>query len=482
MKNRLLFVCLVLVCNENTNAQNPFTSPVFQFREEKNIIYGTATDFAGNQVSLEMDVFKPIGDGNLKRPIYLHFHGGSWVEISNKEQTEGREVCKDMARRGYLAANVEYRRGFHRLNYYEPYALCSSVVFAGLNNCLYPFDTSEIFRAVFRGMQDAKGAIRFLKSHHLQDSSDIENVFIGGESAGGFIAFATAFMDCLTEKPLSCYTLSNALPADSDFSGCHVAPINLTRADLGSIEGNLNFDSGYNAEVKGVANFFGGVFHNLLENESGKIPAAFLFHQTSDAVVDCYCKSPYATVFEQIINPLNLCQPLITAPVSCGTCSIRDYLNSNPPNKPIFHTEIIENGQANAFANPTGHAYDNILLRTDQMANFFSNVISGQVISNDGKGCETVSDLETNYFSQMQAIAFPNPFNEAFSFHFFSENSEEMFYRLIDTNGREIIHGKEYTISGKNIFFVKLDSPPGVYFLEISIDNFRTTLKLVKFI
>ena len=79
-------------------------------------------------------------------------------------------------------------------------------------NCLNMQDTAEWFRGYYRGMQDAKGAIRFLVNHAAEYQIDPSNVYLVGESAGGFIALATAFLDDPAEKPTQCGKLTNVLP------------------------------------------------------------------------------------------------------------------------------------------------------------------------------------------------------------------------------------------------------------------------------
>ena len=57
---------------------------------------------------------------------------------------------------------------------------------------MYPADTAEVYRALYRAMQDTKTAMRFLKARSAQDSTNRDAVYIVGESAGAFTALQAA--------------------------------------------------------------------------------------------------------------------------------------------------------------------------------------------------------------------------------------------------------------------------------------------------
>lgn len=454
----------------------PYTQPQFAVGVEKNITYGTAKNFAGNDEDLKLDIYKPLNNTDIARPVYLHVHGGSWLEISNKDAAEDITVCMEMAKKGYVAVNVEYRRGYHRLNYYVPYALCSTLAFPNQSDCIYVQDTSEVVRAIYRGMQDAKAAIRFMKGRHAVDSTNVNAVCIGGESAGGFIAMYAGYLTCADEKPAACFALPNALPTDADLADCNPATILLARPDLGSIEGEINMN-GYDATVAGVANYYGGIMHPIIPGP--KPPVLYLFHQKSDVIVDCDYKMPILSFFEQVIYPLNLCQPLYTIPKAWGSCSIATMLADLGPNAPAYNAQIINNGPPNSLANPPGHAYDNIVLRTTQAAALFSPYVTGQAQAPQGINC-IVSDSEP--FTHQNGITIsPNPFRDHFQMTVSVTQITPTLIRMTNIDGKVIYEKQTIFQQGENTITVDLQSIPGVYFITINVQGKTFSEKIAAF-
>lgn len=466
-----LSLVLVLCWATDLAAQPlPFTQPVFQIRVEKNVAYGTATNFAGNSETLLLDLFKPVGDGQTARPVFVYVHGGAWLEASVKDNSTDSLVCAEMAKRGYVVANVEYRRGFHRLKNYTPYALCNSTL--GQSLCVYAYDTSELVRAVFRAMQDVKGAMRFLKNRAAQDSTDVENVFLGGSSAGGFNVLYAAYLDCPDEKPLACGTLPPVQAAQSSFTNCYpLGPVKLERPDLGGIEGALHL-GGHDASVVGVANFFGGVFHNLLAGgppSPRKLPVLWAFHQTNDVVVDCGVKPPLQSFFEQAIYPLNLCQPFTTAPSAAGSCAICDFFQNSGVPPSAYSCQIVQNGPPFVLANPPGHSIDNIALRVQQVADFFAPFIIGQTARPDGSSCAVATHnlLE----SPVNVQVMPNPFVHEFGLSIQVGQLENVDWQLFDLHGRTLAAGAQALAIGQNWVQILGDFKPGVYVVKVEIGD-----------
>lgn len=466
MKSRCIFRLVLLSFAARLPAQSPpFTQPVYQVRVEKNVAYGTATNFAGNPETLRLDLFKPVGDGQTQRPLWVYVHGGAWLEASVKDTPTDSLLCAEMARRGYVVANVEYRRGFHRLKNYTPYALCNNVL--GQSLCVYAYDTSELVRAVFRAMQDVKGAVRFLKNRAAQDSTDVENVFLGGTSAGGFNALYAAYLDCPGEKPVACGQLPPVEAAQSSFTACYPpGPVALARPDLGDIEGSLHF-GGHDATVAGVANFFGGTFHNLLAGPPAprKLPVLWAFHQTNDVVVDCGVKPPLQSFFEQAVYPLNLCQPFTTAPSAAGSCAICDYFQAAGLPASAYSCQIVQNGPPFVLADPPGHSIDNIALRAQQVADFFSPFITGQTPRPTGAPCAVSSENLPQ--STVDVRVMPNPFQDEFWLDVHLPQAETVRWRVSDLHGRAVAAGSERLVGGPNRMRISGDFAPGLHLVWV---------------
>lgn len=262
-------------------SQTPFLDSTYAVRPAETVVYGEAMNYKACMDTLRMDLYKPAGDGNTARPTIVIVHGGAWVSGSRTESSIVNRA-KEFASRGYVAATVDYRLGFHLANY----VALAPVPETG--SCLYAADTAEVLRANYRAMQDVKGAIRFLKSRFATDSVDINKVFILGESAGAFTSLAVAYLDDPSEKHPACGTLSPAPTPDPDLvcnlNSCTVN--SFTRNDLGSIDGTLHTGT-YNSKVCGVASMYGAMFGNYFPVGSGG-PILYVYHQTCDAVVPWY--------------------------------------------------------------------------------------------------------------------------------------------------------------------------------------------------
>lgn len=240
----------------------------YDTRVEMDVEYGTAPNYEGYNIALQMNIFKPIGDQNTQRPVLILVHGGGFYAGHRNDMNE---LASWYAERGYVVATISYRLGF----YYFPQEI-------------FAVDQHEMVRAIYRGMQDCRGAIRFLKGRAAQDSTDINKVAVLGASAGGFIALHTAYMDKPEEKPMSCNEIAPVL----------FAP----RPDLGPVEGTMNIN-GQTADVRAVVNIFGGIRDtSLIEGPTD--PPLYAYHQTNDGVVSCNRNKPYWALFPDTNNPV----------------------------------------------------------------------------------------------------------------------------------------------------------------------------------
>lgn len=170
-------------------------------------------------------------------PAVILFHGGGFSECTNKTGIE--DYAKDFARRGFVAFSVEYRRGKIADN--------SSL-------------TASYVLALYRGLQDARGAIRTIIKRQNEGTQpyriDVNKIFIGGASEGGVIALNTAY---LNQKQID-----KVLPGAS--------------ALLGSVNASFPTPPYYYGEpsidytIRGVFNLWGG----LAEADKNGSPAGFI--------------------------------------------------------------------------------------------------------------------------------------------------------------------------------------------------------------
>lgn len=129
---------------------------------------------------LYVDVYQPVGDTLSKRPLVILAHAGGFLNGA-KDVDDMVALCDSLARLGYVTASIEYRKGFN------------------------PLDNESAERAVYRGIQDGKAAVRYFKENAATYGVDTNFIYFGGMSAGGYISLHVAYMDLESERPASTY-------------------------------------------------------------------------------------------------------------------------------------------------------------------------------------------------------------------------------------------------------------------------------------
>lgn len=302
---------LLLVCAQAVlvKAQDYVTPGQYAYAVQSDIIYGADTNYLGLIDTLELDLYKPLGNVDARRPLLVLAHGGTWLAGCKHDPQGVVPTAIEFVQRGYVVASINYRLGWHKAEF-----VSGNVAGYGISpwpassRALYPLDSAELKRAIFRGQQDMKAAIRFLKARAPLDSVCIEKVFVGGESAGGFVAMAAALLDRPEERPSACaeqpeapdpYALFlNLTGFDCANHEYDVLPAMRARPDLGDVEGQLNLN-GHDARVRGVANFFGGVPAEAFAQDWWQgvdTPAVYLYHQTCDGIVMHAQGKPMSTI------------------------------------------------------------------------------------------------------------------------------------------------------------------------------------------
>jgi hypothetical protein len=320
-----------------------------------------------------------------------------------------------------------------------------------------------MIRAIYRGMQDLKGAIRFLKSRNAEDSTCVNNVFIAGVSAGGFNTIAAGFLDSPEEKPLSAFELPDA-GTPNTLNYCHGyfnepgQEISRARPDLGSIEGDIAINSGYNAEVKGVVNFIGGMLSNYFDIESGDSPLIYTHHQTSDLIVSCNRTPLLSSLSYNCLAPFGFlgCNHIWNTPWAYGSCGIMSLLEQNSSITSM--NMIAQTGGPNCLQDPPGHSIVNPQLRVSEIAEFFSSTI----VQNENDGCDFVTTQSLN--SENQFTIYPNPASDMLAIEFKYSNSKAEI-NLFDLSGKEI---PIKVLKSNGIYKADLQAvDQGVYLLKV---------------
>ena len=240
----------------------------------EDVIYGNAPDlpfiflFEWNtqDIDLDMDIYEPMGDTLTSRPVIIFLHSGSFFLGSN-EADDMVDLSIASAKRGYVSVSMEYRLGLNILSSYS----------------------GE--RAVYRGVQDASAAIRYLREFHEEYNIDPNKIFIWGSSAGSFIGLHLAFSQ-EDERP------------ESTFGGT-------SDPDLGCMDCTGNTYS-HDNKPNALVSCWGAVGDLDWIDIEDNIPT-LMFHGSLDPIV------PMGSGFPFTIN--------ITLPVVYGSSLIHDRLN-----------------------------------------------------------------------------------------------------------------------------------------------------------
>ncbi|MEI6235369.1 MAG: alpha/beta hydrolase [Planctomycetota bacterium] len=155
MKHVLFFVVLTLLLNLGATEEVVF---------QKDVVYGTTKAKEENNVKvdgveLKLDLARPAtGDGPF--PCVLCIHGGGWATGSKSGYDT---MIKDFAKKGYVAATIEYR--------FAP---------------MYKFPAQ---------IEDVKCAVRYLRAHAKELHINTEKFGAMGESAGGHLSLMLGLMN-----------------------------------------------------------------------------------------------------------------------------------------------------------------------------------------------------------------------------------------------------------------------------------------------
>jgi hypothetical protein len=298
-----------------------------------------------------------------------------------------------------------------------------------------------------------------MKSRHQVDSSDIMNVFLVGESAGGFVALAAAFTDRPGERHSSTFQIEKAPEPDADFEtySCIPASNDLSRPDLGSTEGILHTGL-YNADVEGVASFYGGMLDTTILNQENDTPVIYLFHQGSDVVVNYDYGRVLGRLSWECFAQSNICQSYQYYPYAWGGKGLNvifDHLGFSPDK---VHGDIVENFNYlnNCFSN--GHAVDNFPLRFSAMVDLFAT----EIAQNGNAPTVSCTTGQTDPLRGSNPVKiFPNPSYGSFTIEI-SEPAATYQYSIYNSVGSVVTSGiisegvDEITVDHSGLHFLVL--------------------------
>ncbi len=307
-----------------------YIDPVFDnVTLTQNIRYGVnATALAISQAGqaipqqLLLDVYAPEGDAETSRPIVLVFHTGNFLPKNTnggpngvKEDSTVVEVCKRLAKMGYVAASVDYRLGWNPVD---------------------PVQSNRIFgiiNAAYRGVQDARTAIRFFKRSVKESSNpygiDTTKMVVWGVGTGGYISLNTAALDAYNKVLLPKFTtVVGGVPfpmvvesINGDINGTSVGvvppgiPYPFPAGDTLCYPNHVGYTSDFQLAVN-----MGGAMGDSSWLDAGQVPI-ISYHVPSDPF------APYNCAVLNVPPPINL--PVVDVCGSNVVSIVQDGFGNN---------------------------------------------------------------------------------------------------------------------------------------------------------
>ncbi len=138
---------------------------------------------------LKMDIYQPDQaiDTETERPLFIFVHTGNALPpplngspMGTRKDSSAVEICKRMARRGYVAVSMSYRMGWNPLG------------------TTLEIRRGTLLNAIYRAIHDVKQCVRHMKADAATGNGyaiDPGKVILYGEGTGGYITLATATLD-----------------------------------------------------------------------------------------------------------------------------------------------------------------------------------------------------------------------------------------------------------------------------------------------
>lgn len=463
-----ILIILIGLCFSNLSGQQ-WIDKVYEYDSLQNIEYGKAENFNGTEVQLNMDIFLPICDDVTQtstRPVLLWIHGGAFL-AGSKEDASIQALCRSFAKRGYVTASINYRLGFVsddkawncNFNEYE---------------CIFATDSVEWSRAYYRGVQDAKGALRYLINRNEEFRIDTENVFVAGESAGSFIALGVGLLDDESERSIHTFEMSDAELPHPNSLGCSYnenesfSGNSISRPDLGGIDGTIE-PTTIDYNIKGIGNMYGAMMTDLLKviPANKPKPAIYSFHRPCDIIVPIDSNFVYWGLSWCFTNGYNCSGVTNNKIMLYGSRVFSDWNTDNNygytiqnefpgPNFPFSF--LFGTGSCVDQVNNPCHAYDNRNLRENNLATFFADKITTDPICDPNIVIASQNSLLSNVH------VYPNPVTDFLTIEFESGGEFKKLH-LYNIIGEDVYRRSPNPQSKVVIDLSTLNE--GLYFLEI---------------
>jgi predicted esterase len=205
-----------------------------------------------------MDIYEPTGDTHNNRAAIIFAHAGGFI-TGNRNHDDMVAFCDSFARKGYVTVTIDYRQGMYFL----------------LNTEMHST------RAAFRGLQDGRSAVRYLRANATTLGIDADQVYLAGSSAGAFIALHSIYMTDISEKP--------AFANEVNYTNL-IFPFFHTAPDLGQFDRGSNLSE--SGTPDGIISLWGAVADVNMISAAEDEPI-FMAHGSDDGTVPFNSGAPF---------------------------------------------------------------------------------------------------------------------------------------------------------------------------------------------
>lgn len=195
--NRLLtLLTLGLLVSGTAWGQTRYLDEVFpDVTITEDVIYGnniTVITGAPAASDLMMDVYEPTGDTESTRPVVIFAPTGNFLPritngspVGTRRDSTPVEICTRLAKMGYVAISFSYRQGWNPVTTDQNTR------------------TATLLQAAYRGIQDARNVVRFLRANVDTAGNDYKvdpnRIAVGGVGTGGYVALGTGYLNEFSE-------------------------------------------------------------------------------------------------------------------------------------------------------------------------------------------------------------------------------------------------------------------------------------------
>lgn len=178
------FIPEVMELQQDVSTQTPIPAPYFDPTNMSTVVKVT---------NVVMDIYQPSqgADALTARPVMIFVHTGNALPpplngspMGTRTDSSAVEVCRRMARRGYVAISMDYRLGWNPLG------------------STLEIRRGTLLNAIYRAIHDVKQCVRTLKQDAAGSNNwhiDPNKIILYGEGTGGYITLATSTLDQAAE-------------------------------------------------------------------------------------------------------------------------------------------------------------------------------------------------------------------------------------------------------------------------------------------